>query len=460
MRLVVANILETIFNPTSRFKTINLEAAGLDDSVVRSFSRGVLEVDVIVDHEPKVLSCCVDTSKSICEDAKNRINDLRGVDTRWLAAVDVFESEMLVFDESGDCHYLDIMLKDKVNGLSLASELMNAYASRDAESYDRLRRSYSELLCSFISSSGAKFKLRPSDIKVVGSDLRLKVVGYRRGVHLAKDYIAYTLMLLVMRSNLPLRISFGSINIFTNHILRDYLPVLKEIAEQRRIPSIDIACELLSGENINILDSQLCDLLLELSTVDLNLENLDGWNLDAHKPSALNLSSLLRDYDYFGRLECGMIAVEKDSRWGYVNDRGELCVDLDFDWVDDFACGYAVVMKDDMYGLMDSTGGIVIPMIYESLEWDSDSEVVVASLEGYFGVLDVHGEQLVAFKYHWIGALSCGLMPAMLDDKYGYIDSKGNVVLDFIYDDAYEFRDGVARVVIGREELYINRDGS
>lgn len=458
MILTADCILETIFNPKERFKSIaNLETYALDHSVVRSYLAGVLEVDVVIDHQRWILSCNVDTNKSVGRDVRNLISELAGVDKSLLNAVEFFEAEMLVFDSDARCYELDITLRPMVEGVSLAQKLIETYASRDAVLFDRLRERYCHLLCSFIDGAHAEFKLRPSDIMVVGADSLLKVVSYRAGVHTAKDHIAYALMLLIMRSNLPLKVPFRSMNVFASHILRHYIPTLKRIALEQKLVSLAQACEFLSEKTSPVPDSKLCDLLRDLLSMTINVDCLDDWQVGSDtKPNILSLDKLLQEYDYFGRLAEGMIAVEKNNKWGYVNDRVEQCVSLNYDWADDFSADRAIVLQGDSYGLIDPLGQAVIPLIYESLEWDASNSIAVASIDGYFGVLDAFGKVLVEFEYRWIGELSCSLMLAMKDDKYGYINLQGDTVIDFIYDEAYDFRDNKATVVVDGVELELS----
>ncbi len=51
------------------------------------------------------------------------------------------------------------------------------------------------------------------------------------------------------------------------------------------------------------------------------------------------------------------------------------------------------------------------------------------------------------------------LIPAMKDNKWGYITLKGEVVIDFLYEEAQEFSEGLAAVKQGGKGGYINEEG-
>jgi hypothetical protein len=65
----------------------------------------------------------------------------------------------------------------------------------------------------------------------------------------------------------------------------------------------------------------------------------------------------------------------------------------------------------------------------------------------------------------YIGASSAnssfneGLAPVKKNGKWGYIDLKGDVVIDFLFDDAWCFSEGLAAVKLNEKYGYINNEG-
>ena len=51
------------------------------------------------------------------------------------------------------------------------------------------------------------------------------------------------------------------------------------------------------------------------------------------------------------------------------------------------------------------------------------------------------------------------MAPVEIDEKWGYIDNKGNVVIPLEYDYADVFQGGVAQVKLNSEYVYIDRTG-
>ena len=70
----------------------------------------------------------------------------------------------------------------------------------------------------------------------------------------------------------------------------------------------------------------------------------------------------------------------------------------------------------------------------------------------------IHYEQIIAPQYEDAGTLYEGLAPVKLGGKWGYIDEYNNVVIDFIYDLAYPFSEGLAVVGNSRVAVYDQYD--
>lgn len=86
------------------------------------------------------------------------------------------------------------------------------------------------------------------------------------------------------------------------------------------------------------------------------------------------------------------------------------------------------------YGFIDSDGKVITDAIYDDTKY-------------YVGASSVSS------------GFSQGLAPVKKNGRWGYIDLKGNIVINFKYDDADLFNDGLARVTINGKSGYINIKG-
>ena len=56
------------------------------------------------------------------------------------------------------------------------------------------------------------------------------------------------------------------------------------------------------------------------------------------------------DVGYF-KFKEGLVAVQKDGKWGYINTKGEQAIECKFDDAGDFKEGFARVQKDGKWDI-------------------------------------------------------------------------------------------------------------
>jgi hypothetical protein len=122
----------------------------------------------------------------------------------------------------------------------------------------------------------------------------------------------------------------------------------------------------------------------------------------------------------------GLLAVPDDhGKWGFRDTTGTWVIPPQFDAACCFYEGLAFVAVKEKYGFVDKTGKLVIPLRYESSE------------KGF----------------------SEGLAAVQLQGKWGYIDRQGNLVIPPKFDTAWPFAGGLAKVIQGKTESYIDKAG-
>lgn len=158
----------------------------------------------------------------------------------------------------------------------------------------------------------------------------------------------------------------------------------------------------------------------------------------------------------------GFAQVKLDGKMGYINARGERIGECVYDDCKPFHDGYAGVMQGGLWGLMDSRGRLVIDFQYDNIGSYS-AGVVAVEREGLWGGVDAKNRERIPFLYEWEFYFP-DKAPAMVrkDEKFGYINNRGETVIPFVYDDAEPFSEGLAAVgqlEDGAKRGYINPKG-
>ncbi|SMC88291.1 WG containing repeat-containing protein [Sporomusa malonica] len=107
-----------------------------------------------------------------------------------------------------------------------------------------------------------------------------------------------------------------------------------------------------------------------------------------------------------------------------------------------------IIKQDDKYGYIDRDGNVVIKPIYLNAKDFAEGVAPVKIQEGTWSILNTKGEIIGTWKYvDEINAFSEGLAVVRKGAKYGYINKK-QLVIPVKFDNAYGFSEGMAVVAI------------
>ncbi len=191
------------------------------------------------------------------------------------------------------------------------------------------------------------------------------------------------------------------------------------------------------------------------------------------------------------------------DKYGFIDEHGKIVIEPQFDFAGDyFSEGVCFAVLGEQEGLIDSTGNFIVkldsikfvPIFNKGLAVISynkiittDGRIIINLPQDYnlsiktddindnvyiYGVklyeLITNGSSFIANKkgdfigkYQETGHFMNGLCPITYYDKWGYIDTSGNLVIDTIYDKAEDFtKEGIARVQNGEDEFFIDKQGN
>ena len=184
--------------------------------------------------------------------------------------------------------------------------------------------------------------------------------------------------------------------------------------------------------------------------------------------------STLHVYDYYGMMnnkfevtvqpyfaalgtmgDNGLVAAKRynDSKWEYVNAKGETKIAAMYDGASSFQDSVAVVTMGSKQGAINKSGEFTIQPTHEYGLWNMGK-----GLLGYYdknkraGILDKNGNIVVSPIYYDLGNVSDGLIQTVGKVKCGYMNKKGEIVIPEIYYSTYPFYEGQAWVKQSEEE--------
>lgn len=124
----------------------------------------------------------------------------------------------------------------------------------------------------------------------------------------------------------------------------------------------------------------------------------------------------------------GMLTFKDGSNYGCFNTKGEVVVETGkYDYVNNYSCGLVLVEKDGKYGYVDTKGVEVVPCNFEVARSFSE-EVALVRMNGKYGYIDLKGNYIVQPSYDDAEDFSCGVAITCKGSNEYIIDRKGNVV--------------------------------
>ena len=186
-----------------------------------------------------------------------------------------------------------------------------------------------------------------------------------------------------------------------------------------------------------------------------------------------------------------------NDKYGYINNAGQLTISPQYDNAEDFNQGYAFVFKDKQLGIID-TKGKYTSLTVKNNNYFTDGIVRVGYVDSYgdrYCVINQQGELLVSatssisvkaqkinnicrglagikvnndslqeplqsmderpFSYYFVD----GLLTVIINNKRGYINSKGDLAIPQLFDTAANFSEGLAAVKQDGRFGFIDRSG-
>ena len=121
--------------------------------------------------------------------------------------------------------------------------------------------------------------------------------------------------------------------------------------------------------------------------------------------------------------------------------------------------GYFLFLHHGKYGLMDTTGGVTVPPVYEMINVLKNSRALVR-VDTLYGMINMQGEVVIPIKFqHLNGVFQNGLCPFAINNKWGYIDTTGKIIIEAMFDQVHGFEKEITAVKKGDLWGFINQKG-
>jgi hypothetical protein len=173
-----------------------------------------------------------------------------------------------------------------------------------------------------------------------------------------------------------------------------------------------------------------------------------------------------------------LFPIEIIGKWGYMDTDGEIVLPAVYDYADDFADEYAVVAKGNQPCIINKKGKAVIDTgFYQFISPVSEGFAAVVDYKKHKFYVDMKGRKVISLpdSIYEVRKFKNGLAVvstqydfhetkfgrdiSTIAYRFGYMDTTGKMVTGFVYDDADDMHDGIAKVRQGLHFGLINIQG-
>lgn len=157
----------------------------------------------------------------------------------------------------------------------------------------------------------------------------------------------------------------------------------------------------------------------------------------------------------------GLLLAKSENYYGFIDKQGKVAIPFKYDEALPFHDGLAAVAINGDYGYIDKHNNTVIPFQFDKA-YEFSEGLAPVQIDYTWKFINPKGETIIelateisaAYPFH------CGMALVMnKEDKCGFINTTGELVVPFIYDDAEIFSDGLAMIERDGTIGYINTKG-
>jgi hypothetical protein len=226
------------------------------------------------------------------------------------------------------------------------------------------------------------------------------------------------------------------------------------------------------------------DKITRLDTALFYIENKDGASL-YHATEKKQYST--EKFEKIFEMKENAIMVLKNGKYGFIDDKGKIIIKPEYEkphpehnYLNEdggflnfnykcFSEGLAVLKKKKLYGYVDKSGKTIIPFKFDRA-FGFSGGLAWVSVKNKWGMINTKGEIVIDCIYENPNYLSSKELEALdgfheelinvrKNNKYGFIDKSGKTVIPFNYDEAYPFHKGIAPVKLNDKWGFVNKKG-
>ena len=173
-------------------------------------------------------------------------------------------------------------------------------------------------------------------------------------------------------------------------------------------------------------------------------------------------------YQFAYEFSDGMARVELDGKFGYVGKNVRIAIEPQYQRARDFNCGLAPVAYKPSdghkfkWGYIDKGNNMIVPNMYDDARRFEDCGLALVHVGEKYGLINTSGEIVVPLEYDYIELDKFSEeKPGIIhkDGLAGFVNTKGKVIISPQFERTFGFSEGIAACKRGNEWFTIDLTG-
>ncbi|MBR9919352.1 MAG: WG repeat-containing protein [Bacteroidetes bacterium] len=164
------------------------------------------------------------------------------------------------------------------------------------------------------------------------------------------------------------------------------------------------------------------------------------------------------------------VEFEKEARlicesceWGFMDTTGQIQISPEYSFANDMVNEVAIVSREGLWGMVNESGKELIPCEYDEVRFleNTDNRILrIYKKAEKYGLIDTLGQVRVNMVYEEIGSFSEGFLAVRRNGLWGFVNASGEEVIQCQYRAVGNFSDGLAAVKTGRQWGFVDQGGA
>jgi WG repeat protein len=138
-------------------------------------------------------------------------------------------------------------------------------------------------------------------------------------------------------------------------------------------------------------------------------------------------------YDDIGEFHEGLAAFKLIGKWGFINSSDQVVINPNYEKVSSFQDGLSIVYRNGKAGVITPKGSPVLAFQYDSIKLTKNKKFLLFN-GGRVGLADEQATILIDSRFDYLSELGNGLILVGNDEKFGVLTTKGLNVIPIIYE--------------------------